>query len=209
MASSPGNKPGPKPPARPPGPVVARRLAPAHPEDPYDLDFTGLATDLPPPPPPPVARSAADANLIGALGLDAHSFHVMVTRPHPQHATNGVVLIVEDDAATAARAAKALREAKYKPAVARSPQEATQMMAKLGAPAMLLLNVDLPGVDGITFLERMRKHPQLGETPVVLFTSHSKPDDVIRGLMAGADGYVAKPVTAAALISAVKTVLGE
>ena len=64
-------------------------------------------------------------------------------------------------------------------------------------------------MDGITFLERMRRHRRLRETPVILFTSHSYPDDVIRGLMAGADGYIAKPVAAAMLLSAVKTVLAE
>jgi CheY-like chemotaxis protein len=186
-----------------------RRLVPAHPEDPYDLDFTGLAEDLPPPPPRKPAPAPADSALIGALDHGSEGFHVVVARPHPQHARGRIILIIEDDPQTATRAAQVLSEAKYQPAIAHTPKIATQLMNKLGPPALILLNVDLPGVDGITFLERMRKHPRLQETPVILFTSHSHPDDVIRGLMAGADGYIAKPVAAPMLLSAVKTVMVE
>ena len=186
-----------------------RRLVPAHPEDPYDLDFTALAEDLPPPPPRTASPVAADNALIGATGLGSDSFHVVVTRPQPKHATNRVVLVVEDDPPTAASVAQALKGAKYHPAIAHSPQDAARLMTKMGVPALILLNVDLPGVDGITFLDRIRKHRRLRDTPVILFTSHSNPDDVIRGLMVGADGYLAKPVSPATLLTAVKTVLGE
>lgn len=186
-----------------------RTLVPAHPEDPYDLDFTGLAKDLPPPPPRKAAPDAADSALIGALDLSGESFHVIVARPNPTHAANRIVMIVEDDPPTANRVAKALREEKYQPAVAHTPMVAAQLMNKLGTPALILLNIDLPGVDGVTFLQRMRQHPRLRDTPVIIFTSHSQPDDVIRGLVAGADGYIAKPVAISALLAAVKTVLAE
>jgi len=186
-----------------------RTLVPAHPEDPYDLDFTGIAKDLPPPPPRKPVPDAADSALIGALDLQGESFHVIVARPAAKHAANRIILIIEDDPTTANRAARALKEAKYNPAVAHAPMVAAQLMNKVGAPALILLNVDLPGVDGFTFLERMRRHPRLRDTPVIIFTSHSHPDDVIRGLVAGADGYIAKPVTIAALLAAVKTVLAE
>ena len=186
-----------------------RSLVPAHPEDPYDLDFTGIAKDLPPPAPRKPVPDATDSALIGALDLHGESFHVVVARPHPQHAANRIVLIVEDDPPTATRAALALSEAKYNPAVAHTPQVAAQIMNKIKPPALILLNIDLPGVDGFTFLERMRQHPRLRDTPVIIFTSHSQPDDVIHGLVAGADGYIAKPVATATLLSAVKTVLAE
>lgn len=186
---------------------TGRQLVPAHPEDPYDLDFTGLAKDLPPPPPKP-ARTAADDMLIGALGMHAGGFHVVVTRPNVPHAANAVILVVEDDVPTAARVSKVLKGAGYTPAIARTPKAASEVLKKMGPPALILLNVDLPDVDGITFLERIRGHPRLKDTPVVLFTSHSEPDDVIRGLMAGADGYLAKPIAEPALVAAVKTVLG-
>jgi CheY-like chemotaxis protein len=186
-----------------------RKLVPAHPEDPYDLDFTALAEDLPPPPPRTATPAASADALIGAAGLGSDGFHVVVTRRQPKHAANRVVLIVEDDPPTATGAAQALKGAKYQPAVAHSPKDAARLMTKLGVPALILLNVDLPGVDGITFLDRMRKHRLLRDTPVILFTSHSNPDDVIRGLMVGADGYLAKPVSPATLLTAVKAVLGE
>ena len=48
------------------------------------------------------------------------------------------------------------------------------------------------------FYRRVRASvARLRETPVILFTSHSPPDEVIRGLMAGADGYIAKPIDVA------------
>lgn len=182
---------------------------PAHPEDPYDLDFASLVQAA-----PPVERAKPGAvheegALIGAQALGAEGFHVVVARPRVAHPPGRVVLVVDDDAPTAELAAHFLRKAGYQAAVALTPHDAARHMSRLGPPALVILDVEMPEMDGITFLERMRRHKRLCNTPVILFTAHSNREDIIHGLQAGADGYIAKPVSATALVEAVKTILGE
>ena len=74
-------------------------------------------------------------------------------------------------------------------------------------PDVLLLDIEMPGMNGFEFLGRMRQNRRLKDTPVILFTALAERRHVVRGLLAGADGYVAKPITGTALVSAVKTVL--
>jgi CheY-like chemotaxis protein len=192
---------------RPPKPGAVPVLA--HPEDPFDLDFASLVEASPPSEPPELADEHEEGALIGVRNLGEDRFHVVVVRPRPLHASNNVVLVLDDDAPTAELAAHVLRKAGYQAAVALTPHDAARHLSRLGAPALVLLDVEMPEMDGIEFLGRMRRHKRLHDTPVILFTAHSAREDIMRGLQAGADGYLAKPVTEAALLSAVKTVLGE
>jgi signal transduction histidine kinase len=61
-------------------------------------------------------------------------------------------------------------------------------------PDAILLDVMMPDMDGLTVCRRLRENPQLHAIPVILVTSRSDEDDVVRGLDAGADDYVLKPV---------------
>jgi CheY-like chemotaxis protein len=193
--------------ADPIAPKDGFELAPAHPEDPLNLDFTSLVDTTPHPDPPEPTPEHLDSAVIGAHALGEEGFHVMVARPRGQHPANNVVLIVDDDLPTAELAAHVLRKAGYQAAVAGTPHDAARQISRLGAPALVILDIELPEMSGIEFLRRMRAHKRLKDTPVILFTAHSGRQDIVRGLQAGADGYIAKPVSASALVSAVKTVL--
>lgn len=188
------------PAAKPPEPQ------PAHPEDPFDLDFTSLF-EGPHPVPPRATEADEQQGLIGAAALGEEGFHVVVARPHPRHAQNRVILVVDDDAPTAELAAHAIREAGYHCAVATTLRDAARHMSRLGQPALVLLDVEMPEMSGFEFLARMRAHKKTMDTPVVLFTAHSERRHIVRGLQAGADGYIAKPVTPGALLAAIHTVL--
>ena len=184
---------------------------PAHPGDPYDLDFTSLVEDRPHPPAPPADPTPEHQEnaIIGANALGEDGFHVVLVRPRTGIPSNEVIMIVDDDAPTAELAALVLRKAGYRTVVALGPREAARLMSRLGAPGLLLLDVEMPEMNGLEFLARIRRHKRISDTPVVLFTAHSNPDDIVRGLQAGADGYIAKPISASALVSAVETVLGH
>ena len=75
-------------------------------------------------------------------------------------------------------------------------------------PHLLLLDVTLPDADGFDILLRMRQHPALKHIPVVMLTGKATRQAVIKGLLAGADGYLTKPFEPDALLRAVRTVLG-
>ncbi len=178
--------------------------------DPNDHDFTFLAEEKAPAPairetPTP---GEEQESLIGSQALGTEGFHVVAARRSTKPVEGGVVLIVDDDLATGELAARVLRRAGYSAAVVGSPRDAARHMNQLGAPSLILLDVEMPGMNGFEFLARMRESRRLKETPVILFTALAERRHVVRGLLAGADGYVAKPITGTALVNAVKTVLG-
>jgi CheY-like chemotaxis protein len=61
-------------------------------------------------------------------------------------------------------------------------------------PALALLDISLPGLDGPTVLARMRADPRLDAIPAIALTAHALDGDRRRLLDAGFDGYVAKPI---------------
>ena len=74
-------------------------------------------------------------------------------------------------------------------------------------PELVVLDVMLPGLDGLALLRRMRERPDLAAIPVVLATAKGAEYDKIRGLDLGADYYLAKPFGVMELVSCVKAVL--
>lgn len=166
-----------------PGPAFEERARDA------DLDFTT----------PPARREAAAAE-----GPD-----VVIVRRHVGHEGNHVVLVVDGDEAAGERTATILREAGYHAAAESSPLAAARHMRRLGAPALLLLEDELPEMSGFDFLERLRASQRLKDTPVVMFATHAARRDQARAFRAGADGYISKSVDATTLVAALRKLLDE
>lgn len=120
-----------------------------------------------------------------------------------------VVLLVEDDPDQRALADLRLTMAGYKVRVAGSVQAFLQTMLDEGAPDLLLLDVELPDGDGFEILDKMRRHQQFGEIPIVMLTAKNDPADIGKGLVLGADGYVTKPYTRNILADIIRRVLKQ
>lgn len=75
-------------------------------------------------------------------------------------------------------------------------------------PDAVLLDVELGDTNGFDVLARMRQHPTLKKVPVIMLTGSATREAVLKGLRAGADGYVTKPFDPDHVIAAVKAVLG-
>jgi two-component system chemotaxis sensor kinase CheA len=58
--------------------------------------------------------------------------------------------------------------------------------------ALFLVDVEMPGMDGFSFVEHVRADPRLRDTPAILVTSRSSPEDRRRGESVGAQGYIVK-----------------
>jgi class 3 adenylate cyclase/AmiR/NasT family two-component response regulator len=80
-------------------------------------------------------------------------------------------------------------------------------LAREAQPDLLLLDVMMPGLDGIEVCRRLKADPALPFMPVVLVTAKTDSRDVVAGLEAGADEYLTKPVDQAALVARVKSML--
>jgi len=76
-------------------------------------------------------------------------------------------------------------------------------------PDIILLDIHLPGMDGYQVLQRLRADPALRDIPVIALSADAMPHDVQRGLAAGFDRYIAKPVNLNELLGALDSLLGE
>ena len=108
-----------------------------------------------------------------------------------------VILLVEDNADDAALTLRALKKNNItnEVVVARDGTEALEIL--LGndcAPALVLLDLKLPKVDGMEVLRRIRAHEKTKHLPVVIFTSSREEQDLIRGYDLGTNSYIRKLV---------------
>jgi len=76
-----------------------------------------------------------------------------------------------------------------------------------GLPSLVLLDIMLPEVDGLTILKRIRSMPKAKQLPVIMLTARNSEYDKVKGLDMGADDYVSKPFGVMELISRVNAVL--
>jgi DNA-binding response OmpR family regulator len=72
---------------------------------------------------------------------------------------------------------------------------------------LVLLDVKLPGADGIEVLEAMRRHPEWKGVPIVMLTGMGRDADVVRAFNLGADEYIHKPFSPAELMARVQRLL--
>lgn len=116
------------------------------------------------------------------------------------------ILIVEDNPVNKKLAAFILSEAGYHVLEAEGA-EAGLRLAREHAPPLVLMDVHLPGMDGIEALEIMRADPNLAHVKVYAITASAMKGDRERLLGAGFDGYIAKPFVRQRLLAEVAAAL--
>lgn len=87
-------------------------------------------------------------------------------------------------------------------------QEALDKIAE-AEPDLVLLDLEMPGLDGFAVLRQLRQHPRSGALRVVAVTARAMQGDRETALAAGFDGYITKPINAAALRRQVEQILGS
>ncbi len=114
------------------------------------------------------------------------------------------VLVVEDDAANRVLLTRLLERAGYRPVTANDGPSGLAAAFEL-APDVVLLDVVLPGMDGLEICRRLRADPRTVALPVVLLTGRTSVDDVVAGLDAGADDFLSKPFHEAELLARLRS----
>lgn len=128
--------------------------------------------------------------------------------------TKKLVLLVEDNPDDEALTIRALRKANIanEIEVVRDGSEALEFLFCEGpyadrdpvsVPALVLLDLKLPKVDGIEVLRRIRADSRTKLVPVVILTSSSQDEDIVHSYQSGANSYVRKPVDFAEFVDAV------
>lgn len=117
------------------------------------------------------------------------------------------ITIVEDDATIRAILEMALLGAGFRHvrSCARGDDALSEIRAR--KPDLVLLDVMLPGLDGFTIASRVREDPSLSSTRMLMLTARTQPEDIVRGLDAGADDYVTKPFDRKVLLARVRALL--
>jgi twitching motility two-component system response regulator PilG len=83
-------------------------------------------------------------------------------------------------------------------------EEALEQIRIEGVPDVVLVDVVMPGMDGLTLCKRIRQDPVTARVPVIILSAHDGFLDKVRGKMAGSDRYLTKPFEPAALVRAVR-----
>jgi len=128
-----------------------------------------------------------------------------------------VILLVEDNADDEALTLRALARNNVgnEVIVARDGEEALDWLFCTGQhgsrdprdqPALVLLDLKLPKVDGLEVLRRIREHPETQLVPVVILTSSLEDQDRLQGYLSGANSYIRKPIDFAHFVEAVRQV---
>lgn len=117
-----------------------------------------------------------------------------------------MIWCVEDDASIRDIEVYALQSTGYE---AKGFEDGTSFLKELKnqKPELVVLDVMLPGIDGITLLQKLKEDPETREIPVVMATAKGAEYDKIQGLDLGADYYLTKPFGVMEFVSCVKAVL--
>ena len=140
----------------------------------------------------PVADQAAEADSV---------------TPRPDVSQDGGeqkrVLVVDDDPQTLRFVRHALGDAGYGPLVTGDHRELPGII-RTQRPALVLLDLALPGTDGITLMEHV---PELADLPVIFISGYGRDETIARALEAGAEDYLVKPFSSTELIARVRAAL--
>lgn len=107
--------------------------------------------------------------------------------------TPGPILVVDDDPDALTIARTFLESRGYRVVEASDGREALAKLEEV-RPALILLDVMMPGLDGWEVCRIVKDHPEFRDVRVVMFTARGDFADKQRGLRAGADDYLVKPI---------------
>jgi two-component system, cell cycle response regulator DivK len=114
------------------------------------------------------------------------------------------VLVVDDNLMNVELAGFLLEAGGFELDTAADARQAMSCIAR-SKPDLILLDIQLPGIDGAELVRRLKAEPSTQRIVVVAFTAYAMPGDEARFLAAGFDGYVAKPIEVATFVRTVSS----
>lgn len=117
------------------------------------------------------------------------------------------IVIIEDDPGIRTVLRLALKGAGFTDVIAEERGDKGLKIVLREHPALVILDLMLPGMDGLAVCREIRRTPAVAATPIVMLSAKSTEEDIVRGLELGADDYVTKPFSKAVLIARVRAAL--
>jgi len=119
-----------------------------------------------------------------------------------------LILIVEDDPSSLMLATAALEASGFEVHGSGSAEQARDAIAK-HKPALILMDIGLPGMDGLDFTRELKSKARTAAIPVLALTANNMPLYERAAKAAGCEGFIAKPVSPAALTAEVRSILSR
>jgi CheY-like chemotaxis protein len=124
------------------------------------------------------------------------------------------ILIVEDDVRNIFALSKVLEPRGAKVEIARNGREALEVLGRSSVAAgtnvdLVLMDIMMPEMDGLTAMREIRKRPQWQKLPIIALTAKAMKDDQEKCLQAGANDYIAKPLDVDKLLSLVRVWMAQ
>jgi two-component system cell cycle response regulator DivK len=116
------------------------------------------------------------------------------------------ILIVEDNEKNLKLFSVIIKSLGYETLTAMNGEEGVKM-AKENAPDLILMDIQMPVMDGLAAMKALRAKPETASIPVIALTSYAMKEDKERFLAEGFDGYISKPIDKNAFIDAVLKML--
>jgi DNA-binding response OmpR family regulator len=120
--------------------------------------------------------------------------------------TNHTAVVVEDDQIIVTLLEHMLSRQGFVVRVAHDGRQATDFIDTLPPPTLVLLDVMLPYVDGFELIKKIRGHATWNEVPVIMLTSKSQEQNIVRALDYGASDYLVKPFRPGELLARIRRV---
>ena len=117
------------------------------------------------------------------------------------------IVIIEDDPGIRTVLRLALKGAGFTDVIAEERSDKGLEIVLREHPALVILDLMLPGMDGLAVCREIRRTPAVAATPIVMLSAKSTEEDIVRGLELAADDYVTKPFSKAVLIARVRAAL--
>jgi type II secretory ATPase GspE/PulE/Tfp pilus assembly ATPase PilB-like protein/CheY-like chemotaxis protein len=141
-------------------------------------------------------------------GQDLATFELLEESPAEPPETRGTILLVEDEEQLRRVMKDLLEREGYRIVEAGDGIEALELVDR-HAPDVILLDLNLPGLDGYGVLSQLRSRPTTVGIPVIVLTAKGDEDNEVRVLKAGADDFLTKPFRARALAARLEAVIGR
>ena len=125
-----------------------------------------------------------------------------------EEAQGPLVLVVEDNCANMLLTQAVLQRAGYRVEAAYSAEDARERLEHI-RPDVILMDLQLPGKDGLEFTRELKSDPDLPRIPIIALSAHAMKDDRWRVLVAGCDGYIAKPIDTRAFAAQLQEILAD
>lgn len=114
-------------------------------------------------------------------------------------------ILITDDSPESIKMLSGLLKSQYRIMVAITGKQALAITSSVGKPDLILLDINMPDIDGYEICKNLKKNPETSEIPIIFLTANTGDLDEEKGFAAGAEDYITKPTNAAVLNARIKT----